>query len=423
MLSPTYPSRISLITHNSSSIHLTSTLQNKTGADVLDLFDTTTRLVGPFDFDDSIPPPMEEKDLKMLSEECKKVFSANQSKLHVKDRVPLKRWEELLEVVKDRDIDPPSIVVESEKKKSKRKKRITGSKRPREESEKGQVKQSTKNSIGKKARKETNKEKELLNFPTTSSRTSLSIRASDRGKKVVSKDKASQEVSSIVEEAFAKTRQATSADGKTYFVLSELKDTLSKALESWTGGKEVNCESPSVSKASKKLPEAQAEEEGLHESDFAANVVDSLPVAYAYEVDDPAGISEENAKIAQLDYEVEERRLRRSNIQSAKKKEDKNKEKKVVAGSTKSKSPRVRKSTVTEIPAGWSIKAIKRSGDTNHIDRYWEHPDLPQGLRVRSKVGVQTLVDYAEANNCGISKAYEKYKDVTKFWTKTRGEK
>jgi len=392
---------------------------------VLDLFDTTTRLVGPFDFDDTIPRPMEEKDLKMLSEECKKVFSANQSKLHVKDRVPLKKWEELSEVIKDRDIDPPTIVVESEKKKKmkKKKKQSTGSKRPREESEQG--KQSSKKSIGKKARKETNKEKEMLNFPATSSQTSLSVRVSDDNK-VISKDKASQEVSSIVKEALAKTRQATSNDGKTYYILSELKDTLSKALESWTGDKEVSFESPSVSKASKKFPEAQAKVsseplEGLHESDFDANVVESLPVAYAYEVDDPAGISEENAKIAQLDYEVEERRLRRSNIQSTKKKEDKIKEKKATAGSAKkSKSPRVRKTTVTEIPAGWSLKAVKRSGDTNHIDRYWEHPDLPQGLRVRSKVGVQTLLDYAEANNCGISKAYEKYKDVTKFWTKTR---
>ena len=355
----------------------------KTGADVLDLFDTTTRLVGPFDFDDTIPPPMEDKDLKMLSEECKKVFSANQSKLHVKDRVPLKRWEELLEVVKDRDIDPPTIVVESEKKKSKKKKQTTGSKRPCEESK--QAKQSSKKSISKKARKETNKEKELLNFPATSSQTSISVRTSDQGNKVISKDKASEDVSSIVQEAFAKTRQATSNDGKTYYILSELKDTLSKGLESWTGDKVVNCESPSVSKASKKLPEAQAKVsseplEGLHESDFDASVVDSLPVAYAYEVDDPAGISEENAKIAQLDYEVEERRLRRSNIQSTKKKEDKIKEKKITTGSAKksTKSPRVRKTTVTEIPAGWTLKAVKRSGDTNHIDRYWEHPDLPQ---------------------------------------------
>lgn len=392
---------------------------------MLDLFDTTTRLVGPFDFDDTIPPPMEEKDLKMLSEECKKVFSANQSRLYVKDRVPLKKWEELSEVVKDKDIDPPTIVVESKKKKPKKKKQSTGTKRPREESKEGQVKQSSKKS-SKKARKETNKEKELLNFPAISSQSSLSIRASDKGKKIVSKDKASQEVSSIVQEAFAKTRQATSNDGKTYYILSELKDTLSKAIESWTGDKEVSFESPSVSKASKKLPEAQAKVsseplEGLHESDFSTNVVESLPVAYAYEVDDPAGISEENAKIAQLDYAVEERRFRRSNIQSAKNKEDKIKEKKITTGSAKkSKSPRVRKTTVTEIPAGWSLKAVKRSGDTNHIDRYWEHPDLPQGLCVRSKVGVQTLIDFAEANNCGISKAYEKYKDVSKFWTKTR---
>ena len=106
-------------------------------------------------------------------------------------------------------------------------------------------------------------------------------------------------------------------------------------------------------------------------------------------------------------------------MQSAKKKEDKNK-KVTAASAKKSKSPGVRKTTVTEIPAGWSLKAVKRSGDSNHIDRHWEHPDLPQGLRVRSKVGVQTLIDFAEANNCGISKAYEKYKDVTKFWTKTR---
>ena len=69
---------------------------------------------------------------------------------------------------------------------------------------------------------------------------------------------------------------------------------------------------------------------------------------------------------------------------------------------------------------GWDVKGVKRSTG-NHIDNYWGHPDLPEGLRVRSKVGVRTLIDYAEANNCGIAEAYEEYKDVTKYYNKKWG--
>jgi len=69
---------------------------------------------------------------------------------------------------------------------------------------------------------------------------------------------------------------------------------------------------------------------------------------------------------------------------------------------------------------GWDVKGVKRCTG-NQIDNYWGHPDLPEGLRVRSKVGVRTLIDYAEANNCVIAEAYEEYKDVTKYYNKKWG--
>jgi len=50
--------------------------------------------------------------------------------------------------------------------------------------------------------------------------------------------------------------------------------------------------------------------EGLVEEGFADEDIESFPVAFAYDHDDPGGISEENAKIASLDCEVEQRRLR-----------------------------------------------------------------------------------------------------------------
>jgi len=69
----------------------------------------------------------------------------------------------------------------------------------------------------------------------------------------------------------------------------------------------------------------------------------------------------------------------------------------------------------------WTVRAIQRAS-SHHVDNYYSHPDLPQGLIVRSRTGVKTLIDYAEANNCGIAEAYEEYKGVKKYFSTRRGD-
>jgi hypothetical protein len=43
-------------------------------------------------------------------------------------------------------------------------------------------------------------------------------------------------ISSVVEAAFARARQATSQDGQSYYVLGELTDSLNEAIDSFVGG-------------------------------------------------------------------------------------------------------------------------------------------------------------------------------------------
>ena len=92
---------------------------------------------------------------------------------------------------------------------------------------------------------------------------------------------------------------------------------------------------------------------------------------------------------------------------------------------TNKKSRRVRrkargpKSSVGSVPdaqfPGWTVQAVQRKTSA-HKDKYWSHPELPQGLVVRSKIGVQTLIDYANENGVGVGAAYEEYKGVKKYF-------
>ena len=54
--------------------------------------------------------------------------------------------------------------------------------------------------------------------------------------------------------------------------------------------------------------------EGLPLAYFADEEIDSFPVVFAYDNEDPDGFSEENAKIATLDHDVEQRRLKRGSV-------------------------------------------------------------------------------------------------------------
>ena len=217
-------------------------------ATILDLMDAKTRLVGPFDFDADAtkPPPLHmEYFATTYDEGSRDLFLANYSNLYVKDRVPIRRWEELLYAIKGRQIDPPEVVLENVTT-GEDKKRLHG-KRARQVA-KGPVPQS---SGGKRARdvpeeppcRDSGKgavDGPLLTFPATASRPQLQVRLSGGGgshsQNIVSREKMEEGISSVVEAAFARARQATSQDGQSYYVLGELIDSLNEAIDSFVGG-------------------------------------------------------------------------------------------------------------------------------------------------------------------------------------------
>jgi len=286
-----------------------------TWADVLDLMDTKTRLVGPFDFDDVKPPPLKEADLAIFNQETRKLFSTYHSDLHVKDRVHRSRWQELMDAIRrgDREIEPPTI---SKPKVIKRKRQSSaGSKRPREEmSRKGrEVRPSKKGAERVDSGNVATEKDPLLFFPASSSKPSLYVRASCRTEKndrmILSKDEIKEDILNVVDATLARTRHATtnSEYGKEYYVFEEVKEALIQSLGHWMAPSRLG-----AANASSSVLEQSSEPilEGLAEEGFADEDIESFPVAFAYDHNDPGGISEENAKIAALDYEVEQRRLR-----------------------------------------------------------------------------------------------------------------
>ena len=414
-------------------------------ADVVNLMDAKTRLVGPFDFVDDIkPPPLRAQDLKMFSDEAQKIYQASHSDLYVKDRVPLNQWKELVNAIKGKDITPPTIAVE--KKQYKKKKQPpsttattatvntnnTNNKRPRDETKDktSNKKTRTTESMGQvclACGKEATEKEPLLFFPATASESSFYIHVAcgkkDHNHKLVWTQKASEELSSIVESALAQTRKAASRNGKSFYVVGELKNTLNEALESWAEGNEVaRPSSSSVTKAEvvKKKSPAKAKPteplKGLHESEFTMSEIEAFPVTFAYEIDDPTGLSEENAKIATLDYEVEQRRMRRAENQAEKPavgrpvkepksavgrpaKEPKSKAtpakkpgsaKKEKAHPTVSeREERFNAEVAEEFPKGWTLRRIPRSGSlttTKAEDTYYYSPVRKWRFRSRPEV-------------------------------------
>ena len=65
---------------------------------------------------------------------------------------------------------------------------------------------------------------------------------------------------------------------------------------------------------------------------------------------------------------------------------------------------------------GWLVKRVPRAKSGG--DNYWTHPELP-GVYIRSKVGVRTMIDYTQSKGADMRAAYEEYKGVTKFFSKS----
>mmetsp|Transcript_34177 Transcript_34177/g.72818 ORF Transcript_34177/g.72818 Transcript_34177/m.72818 type:complete len:710 (+) Transcript_34177:58-2187(+) len=430
-----------------------------TWADVLDLMDTKTRLVGPFDFDDVKPPPLREEDLAIFNEETMKLFSANHSNLHVKDRVHVARWQELLDAIRagEREIDTPTILRQGGGRK-KKKRLSAGSKRPREEPLGKKLPGSDKKAREEKPPKNkgpvcqdcgsgaTVKEP-LLSFPATSSLPLLHVRASCRkensDRMVLSKDQIKEEILKVVDATLRGTRCATSSEyGQSFYVLGEVKEALGQALGSWMAlsGVGVVKVSSSVLTESSEMIHA-----GLPEERFDEEEIETFPVTFAYNHNDlGGGISEENAKIATLDYEVEQRRQKaarstgggkpKSSKGVLSKEEKRNDEKSTGAGTVGSKSkssatPRNKGSSISSgssplsekeanipakpaegFPPGWAMRKIRRPGKGNKgIDTFYYSPK--QQFKFRSKLDVRRFLEVLERVGGEETVAIDTYKN------------
>ena len=145
--------------------------------------------------------------------------------------------------------------------------------------------------------------------------------------------------------------------------------------------------------------------------------IEAFPVTFAYEIDDPTGLSEENAKIATLDYEVEQRRMRRAENQAEGKvvagrptkeskpavcrpaKEPKSKatpakkpcsaKKEKAHPSVSEREERFNAEVAEEFPTGWTLRRIPRSGSlttTKAEDTYYYSPVRKWRFRSRPEV-------------------------------------
>ncbi|KAL7428844.1 hypothetical protein ACHAXH_001073 [Discostella pseudostelligera] len=415
----------------------------------LDLMNTDIRLVGPFDFEDIKPPPLTEEDLAPFDDEMKIFFMANHSSLFVKDRVPLSRWQELLEVLNGRDICPPTVVARASEEETLNKKAHTSSeKRTRIQEPAASVQDSSvkkrrgnpSGSVCHVCQTIDEGKGKLLSFPATSVHASLHVHVScakqSESNMIVSKDVAKRDISSLLESTLSQTRRAPSGNGRAYYMINELQVAMNEAIQKWV--REFNS---SASSRRGKQPQSVKEAEparvrsitvikpaapseplqaphaaepqsstsieplqGLSTADFTKEEIDSFPVAYAYYADGPdTGVSEENAKIATLNHESNQRQLRRSNGQAHQSTSTPTQtptQPKVASHKNESSGTFLRRGVpnsaemlskhspeaAADFPDGWLMIKKKRSGTESRVDCYWYSPKNRYMFRSRPEV-------------------------------------
>jgi hypothetical protein len=143
--------------------------------------------------------------------------------------------------------------------------------------------------------------------------------------------------------------------------------------------------------------------QGILEDHFTADEIAAMPIVFAYHCpeEDPKGESEQNAKIAQLDYEVEQRRLKR-NAKSQAKSPPELKGSKPVAIDDERKP-------AEGFPDGWTRQLVPRSSTRSRaVDTYYYSP---KGLKFRSKPEVNRFLALLEENSdVDEETAYDKLK-------------
>lgn len=336
--------------------------KNMINAVTVNLMKEDTILVGPFSFEDADSTSM---DVDELDDETKLHFE----KLYVKDRIGLGCWEELIDMARRKDIVPPTI---SKKKRAHKKVLSAGKKRNVDE-------------VGERRRSRSSRSSNTLHFPATSSLPQRSLRVDNSNPHTVSKDELLSMVDSVLED----TRSAKASDGTEHYLVDELKDNLMKAFSS----------SP------KKRARAKNEVpiQGIPEDHFTADEIAAMPIVFAYHCpeDDPKGESEQNARIAQLDYEVEQRRLKR-NAKSQAKSPPELKGSKPVAIDEE-------RMPAEEFPSGWTKQHVPRSTTNSKVvDTYYYSPN---GLKFRSRPEVNRFLALLEEDSdMNEETAYDKLK-------------
>lgn len=336
--------------------------KNMINAETVNLMKEDTILVGPFSFEDADLSSME---IDEFDDETKLHVEKHSSELYVKDRIGLGCWEEIID---RKDIVPPTI---TKKKRANKKVLSAGKKRSGDE-------------VGEVRRSRSSRSSNILHFPATSSQSQRSLRVDESNPQTVSKDELLSMVDSVLED----TRSAKASDGTEHYLVDELKDNLMKAFSS-----------PKKRVRSKNEVPIQ----GIPEDHFTADEIAAMPIVFAYHCpeDDPKGESEQNAKIAQLDYEVEQRRLKR-NAKSQGKSPPELKVSKPVAIDEE-------RMPAEGFPSGWTKQEVPRSTTSSKVvDIYYYSP---KGLKFRSRPEVNRFLALLEENSdMDEETAYDKLK-------------
>ncbi len=268
-----------------------------------------------------------------------------------------------------------------------------------------------------KRAKKKHRYRERFTFPATSTQKAIRIDANSRNpnQQTITKN----DLQSLFDSVLKDTRRAKSSDGNAHYLFDEIRESISTVLESSLSFK-LNGKKRSVkNEGGDEGDEAptETEIEGISEEAFSADEVASMPVVFAYHCED--AVSEQNAKIATLDYEVEQVRLKRkaamcesnsSAGQAASKKKEASPDRSVSSTLT----TEAEREPATEFPSGWTMIKVPRKNGTKSrpVDTYYYSPLLR--LKFRSRPEVKRFIALLGSSDYDEMKAHEKFMRLTK---------
>ena len=243
-------------------------------------------------------------------------------------------------------------------------------------------------------------------FPKTSTQEALRIESTSKKHPTITRD----HLESLFDSILNDTRHAYTSDGKTLYLLDEIKNKMEKALDiSLPSHKEdSHKEERKPLKTDTNSPEII---QGMPEESFTAEEVAAMPVVFSYYCDDPE--SEQSATLAY--YETEQSRKKKQTAASNRRKPPEQSGKKLSKQTTAHKKPantkKVSKQKTDEFPpSGWTMQNIerKRGARTNHFDTYYFSPKLK--LKFRSKPEVLRFIALLESSGGDEKDAFSKFK-------------